>query len=95
MVRGLRGPHNLTSIRLITSSTPKTYHASCSAMSRSASVGTTALEEEGAARLMANFRWHGFAVSVRRLEPDAHGPAETLLAAAREEAALLVMRLRP
>ena len=51
----------------------------------------TALEEEGAARLMANFRWHGFAVSVRRLEPDAHGPAETLLAAAREQAALLVM----
>jgi nucleotide-binding universal stress UspA family protein len=51
----------------------------------------TALEEEGAARLMANFRWHGFAVSVRRLEPDAGGPAETLLAAARELAALLVM----
>ena len=51
----------------------------------------TALEEEGAARLMANFRWHGFAVSVRRLEPDAHGPAETLLAAAREQAALLVI----
>jgi nucleotide-binding universal stress UspA family protein len=51
----------------------------------------TALEEEGAARLMANFRWHGFALSVRRLEPDARGPAETLLAAAREQAALLVM----
>lgn len=51
----------------------------------------TALEEEGADRLMANFRWHGFAVSVRRLEPDAHEPAETLLAAAREQAALLVM----
>jgi nucleotide-binding universal stress UspA family protein len=28
---------------------------------------------------------------VRRLESDAHGPAETLLAAAREQAALLVM----
>jgi nucleotide-binding universal stress UspA family protein len=51
----------------------------------------TALEEEGAARLMANFRWHGFPVSVRRLQPDARGPAETLLAAAREQAALLVM----
>jgi len=51
----------------------------------------TALEEEGSARLMANFRWHGFAGSVRHLDPDAHGPAETLLAAAREQAALLVM----
>ena len=51
----------------------------------------TTIEEEGAARLMANFRRHGFSVSVRRLEPDAHGPAETLLAAAREQAALLVM----
>jgi len=51
----------------------------------------SALEEEGSARLMANFRWHGFAVSTRRLEPGAHGPAETMLAAAREQAALLVM----
>jgi nucleotide-binding universal stress UspA family protein len=51
----------------------------------------TALEEEASARLMANFRWHGFAGSVRHLEPDTHGPAETLLAAAREQAALLVM----
>jgi hypothetical protein len=40
---------------------------------------------------MANFRWHGFGVSVRRLEQDAREPAETLLAAAREQAALLVM----
>lgn len=51
----------------------------------------TTLEEEGAARLMANLRWHGFSVSVRRLEPDAQGAAETLLAAAREQPALLVM----
>jgi nucleotide-binding universal stress UspA family protein len=51
----------------------------------------TAMEEEGAARLMAGFRWHGFPVSVRRLDPGAQGAAETLLAAAREEAALLVM----
>jgi len=51
----------------------------------------TAVEEEGAARLMANLRWHGFSVSVRRLEPDAQGAAETLLAAAREQPALLVM----
>jgi nucleotide-binding universal stress UspA family protein len=51
----------------------------------------SALEDEGAARLMANFRWHGFPVSVRRLEPGENGPAETLLAATREQAALLVM----
>jgi nucleotide-binding universal stress UspA family protein len=51
----------------------------------------TTLEEEGAARLMANLRWHGFSVSVRRLEPDAQGAGETLLAAAREQPALLVM----
>jgi nucleotide-binding universal stress UspA family protein len=48
-------------------------------------------EEEGAARLMANLRWHGFSVSVRRLEPAAQGAAETLLAAARGQPALLVM----
>ena len=51
----------------------------------------TTMEEEGAARLMAGLRWHGFPVSVRRLDPGAQGAAETLLAAAREEAALLVM----
>jgi nucleotide-binding universal stress UspA family protein len=51
----------------------------------------TTLEEEGATRLMTNLRWHGFSVSVRRLEPGAQGAAETLLAAAREQAALLVM----
>jgi nucleotide-binding universal stress UspA family protein len=51
----------------------------------------TTLEEEGAARLMANLRWHGFSVSVRRLEPGAQVAAETLLAAAREQPALLVM----
>ena len=48
-------------------------------------------EKEAASRLMATFRWHGFPVSVRCLEPNTHGPAETMLAAAREEAALLVM----
>ncbi|HVI65259.1 MAG TPA: universal stress protein, partial [Bradyrhizobium sp.] len=51
----------------------------------------TTIEEEGAARLMANLRWDGFSASVRRLEPGAQGGAETLLAAAREQAALLVM----
>jgi nucleotide-binding universal stress UspA family protein len=49
------------------------------------------VEEQGAARLMANLRWDGFATSVRRLEPSAQGGAETLLMAAREQAALLVM----
>ena len=51
----------------------------------------TTIEEEGAARLMANLRWDGFTASVRRLQPSAQGAAETLLAAAREYAALLVM----
>jgi nucleotide-binding universal stress UspA family protein len=51
----------------------------------------TTMEEEGASRLMANLRWDGYSASVHRLEPGAQGAAETLLAAAREQAALLVM----
>ena len=51
----------------------------------------TTIKEEGAARLIANLRWDGFTASVRRLEPGAQGAAETLLAAARELGALLVM----
>jgi len=51
----------------------------------------TTFEEQGADRLMANLRWDGFAASVRRLEPDAQGAAETLLMATREQGALLVM----
>jgi nucleotide-binding universal stress UspA family protein len=51
----------------------------------------TTMEEEGAARLMAGLRWHGFPVSMRRVDPGVQGAAETLLAAARQQAALLVM----
>jgi len=51
----------------------------------------TTIEEQGAARLMANLRWDGFSASVCHLESGAHGAVETLLAAAREQAALLVM----
>jgi nucleotide-binding universal stress UspA family protein len=47
--------------------------------------------EEEAERLMAGLRWHGIPVSVRYLHPEGHGVADTLLAAAREHAALLVM----
>ena len=47
--------------------------------------------DEGAARLAANLRWDGFSVSLRRLEPGARGVAGTLLAAARDQGALLVM----
>lgn len=51
-----------------------------------------AMEEEGAARLMAALRWRGFTVSMRRLEPGcSQGAAETLLAAAGREPCLLVM----
>jgi nucleotide-binding universal stress UspA family protein len=48
--------------------------------------------EEEADRLMAGLRWHGVPVSVRHLPPAAEssGP-ETLLSAAAEHAALLVM----
>jgi nucleotide-binding universal stress UspA family protein len=51
----------------------------------------TTIADEGAARLMANLRWDGFSASARRLEPGAQGAAEILLAAAREQGALLVM----
>jgi len=46
---------------------------------------------EEADRLMAGLRWHGVPISVRHLQPDGQGPADTLLSAAREHAALLVM----
>jgi nucleotide-binding universal stress UspA family protein len=47
-------------------------------------------DEEGA-RLAANLRWHGFQASARHLRPDRHGAAETLLSAAGEHGALVVM----
>jgi nucleotide-binding universal stress UspA family protein len=47
-------------------------------------------EEEGA-RLLTSLRWHGFNVSLRRLPPGPQGAASTLLAAAAEQAALIVM----
>ena len=47
-------------------------------------------EEEGA-RLLTSLRWHGFNVSLRRLPPGPQGAASTLLAAAAEQAALVVM----
>ena len=46
---------------------------------------------EEADRLMAGLRWHGIPVSVRHLHPEAHSGPDTLLATAREHAALLVM----
>jgi len=46
---------------------------------------------EAADRLMAGLRWHGIPVSVRHLRSEAHGGPETLLSAAVEHAALLVM----
>jgi nucleotide-binding universal stress UspA family protein len=51
----------------------------------------TAAEEEGANRLMANLRWDGFSATVQPMEPRTPGAPETLLAAARSRAALLVM----
>jgi nucleotide-binding universal stress UspA family protein len=47
-------------------------------------------DEEGA-RLLTSLRWHGFNVSMRRLPPGPQGAASTLLVAAAEQAALVVM----
>ncbi|HYP36176.1 MAG TPA: universal stress protein [Stellaceae bacterium] len=47
--------------------------------------------EEEADRLMAGLRRHGVPVSVRHLRPEAQSAADTLLSAAVEHAALLVM----
>ena len=47
--------------------------------------------QEAADRLMAGLRWHDVPVSVRHLRPEAHGAPDTLLSAAGEHAALLVM----
>jgi nucleotide-binding universal stress UspA family protein len=41
--------------------------------------------------LMAGLRWHGFRVSAHHLPPGESGAADTMLAAARERNALLVM----
>jgi nucleotide-binding universal stress UspA family protein len=56
----------------------------------------TVAEEEGApddaaARLTTGLRWHGLQASARRLQPNARSAADTLLAAAGEHAALVVM----
>jgi nucleotide-binding universal stress UspA family protein len=49
------------------------------------------LSDEEGARLMTSLAWHGFNTSTRHLQPDRLGAADTLLAAAAEEGALLVM----
>jgi nucleotide-binding universal stress UspA family protein len=49
------------------------------------------LSDEEGARLVTGLRRHGVQVSARHLQPDPHGAAETLLAAAGEHAALVVM----
>ncbi len=56
----------------------------------------TVAEEEGlsdqeGARLMTSLTWHGLNATTRHLRPDRLGAADTLLAAAAEEGALLVM----
>jgi nucleotide-binding universal stress UspA family protein len=47
--------------------------------------------EEEADRLMAGLQWQGVPVLVRHLRPHAHSAADTLLSAAGEHAALVVM----
>jgi nucleotide-binding universal stress UspA family protein len=46
--------------------------------------------EEGSG-LMASLRWRGIEVSANRLQPEGRSPADTMLAAAAEHQALLVM----
>ncbi|HEY3910807.1 MAG TPA: universal stress protein [Stellaceae bacterium] len=49
------------------------------------------LSSEEGSQLIANLRWRGLSVSGGRLQPDGRSPADTLLAAAAERRALLVM----
>jgi nucleotide-binding universal stress UspA family protein len=49
------------------------------------------VSDEEAARLVTNLRRHGLQVSARHLQPDPSGAADTLLTAAGEQAALVVM----
>jgi nucleotide-binding universal stress UspA family protein len=49
------------------------------------------LSDEEGARLRASLSWHGLNASTRHLRPDRLGAADTLLAAAAEEGALVVM----
>ncbi len=49
------------------------------------------LSSEEGSRLMTNLRWRGIEVSAHRLRPEERSPADTLLAAAAERNALLVM----
>jgi nucleotide-binding universal stress UspA family protein len=49
------------------------------------------LSDEEGARLMTSLAWHGLNASTRHLRPDRLGAADTLLAAAAEENALVVM----
>jgi nucleotide-binding universal stress UspA family protein len=49
------------------------------------------LSDEEGARLATSLRWHGLDASARHLQPDPLGAADTLLAAAAAERALVVM----
>jgi nucleotide-binding universal stress UspA family protein len=49
------------------------------------------LSDEEGARLATSLRWHGLNASARHLQPDTGGAANTLLAAAREHRAWIVM----
>lgn len=49
------------------------------------------LSSDEGTQLMQSLRWRGIAVEARRLEPEARSSADTLIAAAAERRALLVM----
>jgi nucleotide-binding universal stress UspA family protein len=65
-------------------------------LARAKEVAVLTVEEEegrrdGAERLVRYLAWHGVKAVAERIAPGAHGPAETLLAAASARAELLVM----
>lgn len=49
------------------------------------------LSTQEGSQLMANLRWRGIEVTAERLQPDQHSPADTLINAAAESHAILVM----
>jgi nucleotide-binding universal stress UspA family protein len=80
--------------------TPQAARAVAAAMpllARATEVVVMTVEEEAEGSrdevqgLLRNLAWHGIAATARRLKPEPHGAAETLLAAAGAEAGLLVM----
>jgi nucleotide-binding universal stress UspA family protein len=92
------GPMRTDKVAIAWKATPPAARAITAAMpllAGAAEIIVMSVEEEGrrdgGGRLAANLAWHGFHVVTRRLEAKPEDAAPTLLAAAAEEAGLLVM----